>query len=71
MKFRSFADVLTKMQGGLHLKPGQTYIFEDVPEETIKKAWGSIPTAIAFEGSTFRFEKTSPGYYRMRIHRAK
>jgi hypothetical protein len=56
-KFRSLAEVLAKWQGGIRLKPGQSYIIENVPEEAIKKAWGSVPSAIAFEGSTFVFEE--------------
>ena len=70
MKSRSFAELLAEWQGGVRLEPGQTYIIEDVPEEAIKKAWGSVPSAIAFEGSTFVFEETRSGFYRIRINRA-
>lgn len=64
---RSFAEVLAEWQGGVRPRPGTTCIAEDVPEELIINVWGYVPSAIAFEGTTFTFRKSRPGFYRVTV----
>lgn len=59
------------MQGGIKLKPGFTYIVKDVPKDTLVKAYGYVPRAIAYKGNTLEFQESSDGTYKVTIHSQK
>jgi hypothetical protein len=67
MRTRSFSELLADWQGGIRPKPGSTKTITDVPEELIINVWGYVPSAIAFEGTTFMFRKSRPGFYRVTV----
>lgn len=72
MKSRSFAELLAEWQGGIKARSGESFtIPEEIPAAVIRKAWGSIPAAIAFEEAKLMFNEVRPGYYRVTIHWTK
>lgn len=69
MRRRSFANLLADLQGGIRPKPGQSFTLpEEVPEEAIRKAWGYVPAAVAFEEAVIEFKPGRPGFLRVKIN---
>ena len=52
---RSFADVLTSLQGGIKPQPGTSRTFRRVPKKAIIDAYGYLPRAVSGERSTMVF----------------
>lgn len=64
---RNFSDVIADWMEGRRPKPGTICVAEDVPEYLIIQVWGSVPSAVALEGTTFTFKETRPGFYRVTV----
>jgi hypothetical protein len=64
---RSFAEVLAKMQGGIRLEPGRSYVFEFTEAQVKKIFKDEIPAALAIGNIILTMRKTKTGTHRLVI----
>lgn len=67
---RSFAEILAKMQGGVRLDPGRSYVFEFTEAQVEEIFNGEIPAALAIGEIILTISKTKTGNLRVNVRLA-